>query len=89
MAMHVSNFDDVGDDDKILRLRDVEAIVGLKRSTIYRKISEGLSQLAGQPRSTGAHALRVPQRPASELVVPYTPHTLSTNENAPGCNRRR
>lgn len=42
MAMHVSNFDDVGDDDKILRLRDVEAIVGLKRSTIYRKISEGI-----------------------------------------------
>ncbi|MFL7961006.1 helix-turn-helix transcriptional regulator [Pseudomonas kielensis] len=41
MAMHVSNSDDVGDDDKILRLRDVEAIVGLKRSTIYRKISEG------------------------------------------------
>jgi prophage regulatory protein len=46
MALHVSNFDDVGDDDddndKILRLRDVEAIVGLKRSTIYRKISEGI-----------------------------------------------
>jgi len=42
MEMHVSNSDDVGDDDKILRLRDVEAIVGLKRSTIYRKISEGL-----------------------------------------------
>lgn len=42
MATHVSNFDDVGDDDKILRLRDVESIVGLKRSTIYRKISEGL-----------------------------------------------
>lgn len=42
MAMHVSNSNDVGDDDKILRLRDVKAIVGLKRSTIYRKISEGL-----------------------------------------------
>lgn len=42
MEMHVRNSDDVSDDDKILRLRDVEAIVGLKRSTIYRKISEGL-----------------------------------------------
>lgn len=41
MEMHVSNSDDVGDDD-VLRLRDVEAIVGLKRSTIYRKISEGI-----------------------------------------------
>ncbi|PIF51107.1 prophage regulatory protein [Pseudomonas sp. 29] len=42
MEMHVSNSDDVGDDDNILRLRDVEASVGLKRSTIYRKISEGI-----------------------------------------------
>lgn len=44
MAMRVSNFDDFGDDDKILRLRDVEAIVGLNHSTIYRKISEGISR---------------------------------------------
>lgn len=42
MAMRISNSGNVDTDDKILRLRDVEASVGLKRSTIYRKISLGL-----------------------------------------------
>lgn len=52
MAMHVSNSDDVSDDDKILRLRDVEAIVGLKRSTIYRKILKAFSCDKGRSGSS-------------------------------------
>ena len=39
MAPHANNPGDINSDDRILRLREVEAIVGLKRSTIYRKLS--------------------------------------------------
>lgn len=38
MAPHINNPDRINSDDRILRLREVEALVGLKRSTIYRKM---------------------------------------------------